>query len=122
MFSLAPPSCPQDVQVTEWSSRSATVKWAPPESTGGTELTAYVLEKRLAGSPSWEKVATLDPTILQHTIENLKEKCEFVFRVFAENSVGLSTPAQTQVVALKKHASELSLSIIKSCRKILIIS
>lgn len=44
--------------------------------------------------------------MLSHTIENLKEKQEFVFRVFAENCIGMSTPANTQPVALKRHASK----------------
>lgn len=101
--------------MTEFTSRSATISWGPPVSTGGTELTDYILEKRLAGSPKWEKVITLEPTVLQHTIENLKEKNEFVFRVFAENSVGLSTPAQTQVVALKTHASKSRIVFICTC-------
>lgn len=107
MFSLAPPSSPVNVHVSEFTSRSATVVWEPPVSTGGTELTAYIVEKRLAGSPKWEKVITLETNVLQYTIENLKEKNEFVFRVFAENSVGLSTPGQTAAIALKTHASKL---------------
>lgn len=110
-YVLAPPSSPTNVHVSEFTSRSATVVWGPPVSTGGTELTAYILEKRLAGSPKWEKVITLEPNVLQYTVENLKEKNEFVFRVSAENCVGISTPAQTQVVALKKHASKFQNSI-----------
>lgn len=36
---LAPPSCPVNLQVTTVTSRSVTLAWSPPESTGGTELT-----------------------------------------------------------------------------------
>lgn len=36
---LAPPSPPQNVQVTEVTSRSVTLVWSPPASNGGSELT-----------------------------------------------------------------------------------
>lgn len=48
---------------------------------------------------------TLDAHCLQYTIDNLKTKCEYTFRVFAENSVGLSAPATTDTILLKTHAS-----------------
>lgn len=102
---IAPPSCPTNLQVPEFTSRSASLSWGPPVSNGGADITGYIIEKRLAGSPKWEKVITLEPNVFQHTIENLKEKNEFVFRVFAENAIGMSTPANTQVIALKRHAS-----------------
>lgn len=65
------------------------------------------MEKRaLIGKGSrWTKVVTLDATTLQYCIENLKES-EFLFRIFAENSVGLSPPANSEPVTLKTHASE----------------
>lgn len=56
--------------------------------------------------PNWEKVATLDSYTLQYTFENLKEKEEYVFRVFAENGVGLSSPTSTSTVHLRRHASK----------------
>lgn len=56
--------------------------------------------------PSWEKVYTLEVNSLQYTFENLKEKSDYLFRVFAENSVGLSVPAVTEVIKLRTHASE----------------
>lgn len=52
----------------------------------------------------WIKVVTLDATTHQYCIENLKES-EFLFRVFAENSMGLSIPTNSEPVTLKTHAS-----------------
>jgi hypothetical protein len=63
------------------------------------------VEKRLKTSEKWEKVVTLDTSITQHCIGNLKEKSEWIFRVFAENPIGLSQPALTESVKLKTHAS-----------------
>ncbi len=87
------------------TSRSVTLQWAPPISTGGAELTGYIIEKMLSGTDKWEKVVTLDPSVTVHCIQNLKERSEFFFRVLTENPMGLSAPAETGKVALKTHAT-----------------
>lgn len=70
----------------------------------------YIIEKKpFVGKISrWTKVVTLDATVLKHIIENLKES-EFVFRVYAENSLGLSLPALSEPILLKSHARKFSL-------------
>ena len=102
---MTPPSPPSNLQVADVTSRSVTLQWAPPISTGGAELTGYIIEKMLDGTDKWEKVATLDPSVTVHCIQNLKEKSEFFFRVLTENPMGLSAPAQTDKVSLKTHAT-----------------
>lgn len=92
--------------VTEYTSRTVTLSWEPPVSNGGTEITGYIIEKRSSTSTKWSKVVTLDSHHMNYCISNLKEKSEFVFRVFAENSVGLSPPAVTENVILRTHASK----------------
>lgn len=71
-------------------------------------VTGYIIEKRplIGKGARWTKVVTLDATTHQYCIENLKES-EFLFRIFAENSVGLSTPTNSEPVTLKTHASKL---------------
>lgn len=66
-----------------------------------------MIEKKALSSKGgkWLKVVTLDATSNKYCVENLKE-CEYQFRVFAENSIGVSAPATTEVISLKKHASE----------------
>lgn len=39
------------------------------------------------------------------------KESEFLFRIFAENSIGLSTPTNSEPVTLKTHASELQLML-----------
>lgn len=56
--------------------------------------------------PKWEKVYTLEAFTLEYTFENLKEKSDYRFRVFAENSIGLSAPASSDVVQMRTHASK----------------
>ena len=62
------------------TSRSVTLQWSPPFNTGGVELTGYIIEKRLATTHKWERVATVDTSVTLHTLENLKEKCQYYFR------------------------------------------
>jgi len=47
----------------------------------------------------------LDATTHQYCVENLKES-EFLFRIFAENSLGLSIPTNSEPITLKTHASK----------------
>lgn len=70
-------------------------------------IAGYVIEKRplIGKGARWTKVVTLDATTHQYCVENLKES-EFLFRIFAENSVGLSTPTNSEPVTLKTHASK----------------
>ncbi|XP_014601987.1 PREDICTED: titin [Polistes canadensis] len=106
VLTKTPPSSPLNVRVINFTSKSVTLTWSPPANNGGTELTGYIIEKRpLIGKGSrWIKVVTLEATTHQYCIENLKES-EFLFRVFAENSMGLSLPTNSEPVTLKTHAT-----------------
>ena len=83
---------------------SVTLNWSPPINRGGVELTGYVIEKRLSTTHKWEKAATVDASVTLYTIENLKEKSEYYFRVSAENEEGAGEPAATEKVALRTSA------------------
>ena len=85
-------------------SYSVTLNWSPPINRGGVELTGYVIEKRLSTTHKWEKAATVDASVTLYTIENLKEKSEYYFRVSAENEEGAGEPAATEKVALRTSA------------------
>ena len=95
------------VSVTGVTSKSVTLNWSSPINTGGVELTGYIIEKRISTTHKWEKAATVDPSVTQYTIENLKEKSEFYFRVSAENEVGASEPNNTEKVALRTSARKI---------------
>lgn len=75
----------------------------------------YIIEKRplIGKGARWTKVVTLDATTLQYCIENLKES-EFIFRIFAENNMGLSLPTNSEPVTLMTHASKYSLSFLNN--------
>jgi hypothetical protein len=104
----APPSPPQNLHVTNVTSKSVSIQWETPNSNGGTEITSYIIEKLLTKSSQWSRVATLDSYCLSYCIDNLKETNELSFRVLAENAIGISAPAYTEPVILKTHASMLN--------------
>ncbi|XP_066957175.1 titin-like [Macrobrachium rosenbergii] len=101
---ITPPSKPNSLQVIDVTTKTVTLAWAPPTTTGGADLMGYVIERRLLNA-KWEKVDTVDASVTLYCVENLKEKSEYEFRVFAENPVGLSVEAAiTESVRLKTHA------------------
>lgn len=55
---------------------------------------------------TWSKIVTVGGSVNEHCIENIKEKDEIIFRISAENAVGVSLPAESQSVRLEKHASK----------------
>lgn len=75
-------------------------------------FSGYIIEKRISSSKSWEKVITLEPSVTQHCISNLKEKSQYFFRVYAENAIGLSEPSETDAVQLKTHACKFECAMI----------
>ncbi|XP_054168359.1 titin-like isoform X2 [Oppia nitens] len=95
------PSMPgRPLQVIEMTNTSLTLSWTKPLSTGGVELTSYILERRLISESNWIRVDTIDPQITNCTIKNLSAKHQYFFRVIAENPLGLSPPLETET-ALK---------------------
>ena len=102
------PSAPRDVKVTVVTSLSVTLQWIPPANNGGAELTGYIIEKRLGTKHTWEKAATVETSVTEYTVENLKEKCAYYFRVSAENEVGVGEAASTEKAVLKTSASKIT--------------
>ena len=100
------PGAPRDVQVKVITSLSVTLSWIPPASNGGAELTGYIIEKRIGTSHNWEKSVTVDTSVTEYTVENLKEKCQYYFRVSAENEVGVGEAGVTEKAVLKTSASK----------------
>merc|ERR1711963_1181410 len=94
-----------NVTVTDVTSRSVTLNWTPPSDTGGVHLTGYIIEKRISTSETWERLVTVESSVRIYTVENLKEKSEFYFRISAENEVGVGEGSVTDKVSLKTHAT-----------------
>lgn len=66
----------------------------------------YIIEYKTVKSKSWTKIITVNGSVYEHCVENIKQKEELVFRISAENAIGISLPAESQSVRLEKHASK----------------
>lgn len=98
------------------TNKSVTIEWQKSLNDGGSEITGYIIEKRLTtltSSIKWNHVISVDSYCTQYCVDNLKEKSEYVFRVLAENEVGLSAPAVTENIVLKTNASKLNKNQLK---------
>ena len=94
------PQAPTIDNVTRESPTSATVKWSPPKSDGGSEITGYVLEKKEKMSPRWSLV-TESETETSFTVKGLPDGENVEFRVSAVNKAGTGKPSQVATLSAK---------------------
>ncbi|MCP9266046.1 Twitchin [Dirofilaria immitis] len=71
---------------------AAVLSWKTPELDGGAMITNYIIEQREAPGGLWEQCAKSRYTYL--TIEGLKPKHTYEFRIIAENKYGQSKPCE----------------------------
>ncbi|KAF6733011.1 Titin, partial [Oryzias melastigma] len=98
---LNPPSAPRWLEVISISRNSAELKWTAPERDGGSRITNYVVEKRDVRRKGWQAV---DTTVkeLKYTVTPLNEGSLYVFRVAAENAVGVGPFCELEDSVLAK--------------------
>ena len=65
--------------------------WNPPEDDGGSEVTGYIIEKTEHGSNDWIACPGYAPKC-SYIARNLTEGKKYVFRIRAENAIGVSDP------------------------------
>ncbi|KAM3957310.1 projectin protein bent isoform 8-T9 [Aphomia sociella] len=99
----APPQAPFAYE--EITAQSVTLSWKPPKDNGGSELTAYVIEKRdLTHGGGWVPAVTyINPKYNHATVPRLQEGTQYEFRVFAENLQGRSEPLVTDKPVVAKN-------------------
>ena len=71
-----------------------TVRWSPPEDDGGTDIIAYIIEKREGNRRMWQNVGTVGPDVLELEAIGLFEGNQYVFRISAENAIGVGEPVE----------------------------
>ena len=97
------PSEPRNVSVTSASEKSISLRWDEPESDGGCDVTQYVVEMREGSRRTWQRagVSSLADE-RRYTALALTAGQQYVFRVAAENRVGVGDWAEmTQSVTAK---------------------
>jgi Fibronectin type III domain len=72
-----------------------TIAWDAPAVDGGSPVTGYVVEKMDTKRGEYMFVANVDATTTQLKVTRLFEGLDYMFRVFAENPAGLSSPCET---------------------------
>lgn len=87
--------------MTNITKTNADLKWQAPSSDGGSPITNYVVEKRDVRRKTWQAV---DTTVkeLKYTVSPLNEGSLYVFRVAAENAVGMSEFCELEDAVLAK--------------------
>ncbi len=80
-----PPGTPRSIDSTP---DSITLTWSKPKKDGGSPVTGYVLEKRVAGEDKWTRVPG---NITDNTfkVTGLQENQNYEFRVAGVNSAGV---------------------------------
>jgi len=83
--------------VTEVGRDYVILAWEPPRSDGNEKLLGYEVEKSMAaGGGTFVSAGYVDVDTLTFRVTRLHEGCNYLFRVSAENRVGLSQPTCTE--------------------------
>jgi len=96
----AKPDPPRNLSVTGVTESTVGLKWEPPELDGGSPITGYVVEMRPTSKKAWTKVE--DTKSLELTASKLTQGTEYLFRVAAQNAVGVSEFVELQQPAVPK--------------------
>lgn len=91
------PGCPEFLKTGE---DAVVITWQPPESNGGSAVLDYVVEKREIRGPRCIRVQKSVVASPPFTVSGLSGGCEYEFRVFARNAIGLSesSPASKSMI------------------------
>ena len=95
----SPPVGP--VEFSDIQKTSVVITWKPSENDGGSPITGYYIEMREAPKSSWQRVATVSPDITSYCVQNVKEKKDYFFKIYAENLVGRSDALVSDGVTIK---------------------
>ncbi|CAB4063293.1 unnamed protein product [Lepeophtheirus salmonis] len=77
------------VQYQNIDRETVKILWNPPEDDGGSEVTGYIIEKCDYGSNDWIACPGYAPKC-EYIARNLFEGRKYVFRIRAENAIGVS--------------------------------
>ena len=93
---------------------SVTVRWSAPHDDGGADVIGYVVEKREASRRMWQSVGSVPPDVTEMEAGGLFEGNQYVFRVAAENVVGLGEAVELRDSVIPKSQFGQSSTVLKS--------
>ncbi|KAL5273793.1 unc-22.2 family protein [Megaselia abdita] len=93
------------MEYEEITANSVTISWKPPKDNGGSEITAYVIEKRdLTHGGGWVPAVQYVNAKYNHAlVPRLLEGTKYEFRVMAENLQGRSDPLNCEEPVVAKN-------------------
>ncbi|HEX5457959.1 MAG TPA: fibronectin type III domain-containing protein [Candidatus Nitrosotalea sp.] len=86
------PDQPVGVTAVAISPTSISLNWSPPQNNGGSPITGYRIDYRIAPNISYSTVATLN-NVTTYTHANLITDKTYIYRIYAINSIGPGSPA-----------------------------
>ncbi|XP_039739473.1 immunoglobulin-like and fibronectin type III domain-containing protein 1 isoform X1 [Pteropus medius] len=89
---MSPPGPVRDLQVTDTSHTSITLRWAPPDTQDGDEAQGYVVELRDSDSLQWSPCHLGTVPATTYTAKGLRPRGGYFVRVTAVNDGGRSQP------------------------------
>uniref|UniRef100_H2YFD0 Titin n=1 Tax=Ciona savignyi TaxID=51511 RepID=H2YFD0_CIOSA len=93
------PGMPIGPMSIEMTPEYAIISWMPPKDDGGSQITNYVVEKKDTSKQTW--VVTASVTACAYPVPRLLEGNEYIFRVKAENKMGLGPAIESSPVVAK---------------------
>lgn len=94
-----PPTGPIDI--LEVTPDHMVIAWRPPKDDGGSPVINYIIEKRESKKETWGVVCSgISQTKIK--VPRLQKGCEYIFRVRAENKIGIGAPLDSKP-AIAKH-------------------
>lgn len=86
-----PPSIPiGPLEVDNVTHNSADLHWKAPKDDGGSPITGYIIEHKVASRSTWSKCGTVGEKVKDFTVSGLTEGTEYLFGVIAVNAEGQS--------------------------------
>lgn len=92
LYHLEPPSMPdKPLQVTNIDPTSIALSWKPSSSSGSSEISSYIIERRDALKANWTLVKKVSSNQYNLLIPELTEGASYFFRVCAVNEDDLQS-------------------------------
>lgn len=95
------PERPTALDIKEVKKDAVVIEWTPPVDDGGLEITKYSIEKCDPEKLVWIKVAEVDKSIITYCVQKLLANAMYIFRIIAENPIGVSEPIESDPVTIK---------------------
>lgn len=100
------PDKPKAVAITEVKKDAVVLEWKPPVDDGGLDITKYSIEKCDPEQMVWMKVAEVERHIDSFCVQKLLANATYIFRIMAQNPIGVSEPLESDAVTIRVKIGE----------------